>query len=89
MRKIPFILGPLLILAGGWLLLFTFGFASMTDPALEGWTWWQEFWQRVFTNGLSTVVTGLGLIVLGFRVAASGGRKPTEPPPSSRGEHDR
>ena len=89
MRKIPFILGPLLILAGGWLLLFTFGFASMIDPALEGWTWWKEFWQRVFTNGLSTLVTGLGLIVLGFWVAASGGRKSTEPPTSERREPDR
>ncbi len=89
MRKLPFILGPLLILAGGWLLLFTFAFASMIDPALEGWTWWKEFWQRVFTNGLPGLFIGLGLIVLGFRVAASGGRDSNEPPPSSRGELDR
>jgi hypothetical protein len=89
MRKLPFILGPLLIFAGGWLLLFTFGFASMIDPALEGGAWWKVFWQRVFSSGLSTLVAGLGLIVFGFWVAAGGGRKLTEPPPSSRGEQDR
>ncbi len=83
MRKLPFILGPILILAGGWLVLMVLAFSSMIDPALQGWAWWREFLPRAFLQEPTTLLMGLGLIVLGFRVAASGGGRPTargEPP---------
>jgi hypothetical protein len=76
-RKLPFILGPLLILAGGWLVLMVLGFSSMVDPDLEGWAQWRAF----LLSDPPTLISGLGLIGLGFWVAASGGRKPDEHPP--------
>jgi hypothetical protein len=82
MRKLPFILGPLLILAGGWLVLMVFAFTSMADPDLEGWAWWRLF----LLGDPPGLLSGLGLIGLGFWVAASGGRKPAEHPTSKRGQ---
>ena len=76
MRKIPFILGPLLILAGGWILLIILGFSMLLDPSLEGWAWWRAYLSNVFLHEPNTLLLGLGLIALGFRVAASGGRDP-------------
>jgi hypothetical protein len=75
MRKIPFILGPLLILAGGWLVLIILGFSMLLDPSLEGWEWWRAYLSNVFFHEPATLLLGLGLIALGFRVAASGGRE--------------
>lgn len=75
MRKIPFILGPLLILAGGWVLLMVLGFSTMLDPRLEGAAWWRAYLSNVFLKQPAGLLLGLGLIALGFRVAASGGRE--------------
>jgi hypothetical protein len=74
MRKLPFILGPLLILAGGWLVLMILAFSTLIDPDLQGWAWWRVLLRGVFLNDPAWLLGGLGLIVLGFRVAASGGR---------------
>ena len=73
-RKVPFILGPLLILAGAWLLFFLWATATMVDPRLEGWPWWREVLGRLFTGGIGGIIIGVGLVVLGLLVAATGGR---------------
>ena len=73
MRKLPFILGPLLIVAGGWVLLMVFLFPTMIDPALQGWNWWGPYLRGVFLDEPLVLILGVVLVVLGFRVAASGG----------------
>jgi hypothetical protein len=77
MRKLRFILGPLLILAGGWLVLMVLGFSTMVDPDLEGWAMWRQF----LLSDPPMLISGLGLIGWGFWVAARGGREPAEGPP--------
>jgi hypothetical protein len=74
MPKLPFILGPLLILAGAWMILIFVGFAALIDPDLEGWPWWRELLGRMSAVNLSWLALGVLLVVAGFRVAASGGR---------------
>ena len=73
MRKLPFILGPLLILAGGWVLLMVFLFPTMIDPDLQAWDWWRIYLRGVFLDEALVLILGLVLVGLGFRVAASGG----------------
>lgn len=73
MRKLPFILGPLVILWGGWLVLMVLGFATMIDPSLPDDEWRREYLHNV-VGELGTLVTGVGLIVVGFWVAAGTGR---------------
>ena len=74
-RKIRFLLGPFLILAGVWVLLPVAMAFSLTDPALSLLAWRIEVLGRL-SDCIPMIVVALGLIVLGFVVAA-GGRSPT------------
>lgn len=78
MRKIPFILGPLLVLAGAWVLLFCWGIALTVvegePPGLTGWAWWRAMLGVLLQHWHDGPLLGLGLIVAGLLVAASGGR---------------
>ncbi|QEH31884.1 hypothetical protein OJF2_03510 [Aquisphaera giovannonii] len=74
MSKLPFILGPLLILAGGWMILLFVGFSTMVEPDLEGWARWRKILTQASAVDLSWLAVGVVLVAAGFRVAASGGR---------------
>lgn len=77
MRKTPFILGPLLILAGGWVLLMVLGFATMLDPSHEGWAWWRAYLHGVLLQDPASLLLGLGLISRGGeRGTTAGPRQP-------------
>ncbi len=84
MRKLPFILGPLVILYGGWIVLMVLGFATMIDPSLPDDAWRREYLRRVFQDGLGSLVMGVGLIVAGFWIAAGGGRDGRSKPSRDR-----
>lgn len=73
MRKLPFILGPLVILAGGWLVLVPLAFATLIDPSLPDDAWRCVYLHHVFGE-LGNLLTGVAIIVAGFWVAAGAGR---------------
>lgn len=80
MRKIPFILGPLLVLAGLWVLLFCWAIAGTVvdgePPGLTGWAWWRAMFGVLLDHWYDGPLLGAGLIIAGLLVAASGGRGP-------------
>jgi hypothetical protein len=78
MRKILFVLGPSLILCGAAIVLLGWAFASSVERDLQGWSWWREVLGRFLTGDIRGLAMGLGLIALGFWVAAKGGRAATD-----------
>lgn len=73
MRKLPFILGPLVILFGGWLVLTVLAFATLIDPSLTDDEWWRVYLYNIFGE-FGNLLTGVAVIVAGFWIAAGGGR---------------
>ncbi len=73
MKRRPFILGPLVILFGGWLVLTVLGFATLIDPSLPDDEWRRAYLHNVFGE-LGNLLTGVAIIVAGFWVAVGGGR---------------
>jgi hypothetical protein len=79
-RKLPFILAPLLILAGAWVVLFCWGIADSVvkgePPGLTGWAYWRAVSGVLLEHWDDGPLLGVGLIVAGLLVAAGGGRRP-------------
>lgn len=73
MSKLPFLLGPVVIFAGAWIVLMVLGFATMIDPSLPDKAWWREYLHNVFGQ-LGNLLMGVGLVVAGFWIAAGAGR---------------
>jgi hypothetical protein len=62
-----FILGPVLIITGGYFLLISFGMATLVDPGLEGWEWWIAYLGNLLPGAILPILGGLWFIALGLR----------------------
>lgn len=80
LRRIPSVLGVLLVMAGLWLLLLVYAMTGMADGDLVG---WELLSAAASGEGLLVNLLGLGLIVIGFLVARI---RLGDPPRASKSE---
>jgi hypothetical protein len=70
------LIGPILILAGLYALLFWHGYSTMIDPSLPGTEWWAEWAGRAFASALLAALTlGIGMVASGCWLLISGLRR--------------
>ena len=73
-------IGPILILAGRYALLFWYGYSTMIDPSLPGTECWAERAGRAFASELLAALTlGIGMVASGCWLLIRGMRASGDP----------